>query len=35
MSNRKSIKQHLVFWGVVLLAVSAEGWMDLICRVIY
>ena len=35
MSKRKNIMHHITFWCVLLLAVSAEGWMDLLCRVIY
>ncbi len=35
MSKRKNILQHIVFWGVIVLAVTAEGWMDLICRVVF
>jgi hypothetical protein len=38
MSNRKNVKNvlyHIGFWGIVALAVTAEGWMDLLCRFIY
>lgn len=32
MSKRKSIWLHVSFWSVLAIAVTAEGWMDLICR---
>ena len=35
MSRKRSILNHVLFWGVVGLAVTAEGWMDLLCRIIY
>ena len=35
MSRHNKIWQHLCFWSVLLLAVTAEGWMDLLCRIIY
>ena len=35
MSKKKNMLYHVVFWGVVGLAVTAEGWMDLICRVFF
>ena len=35
MSRRKHILQYVVFWGVIGLAVTAEGWMDLICRAVF
>jgi hypothetical protein len=35
MSNRKNVLYHIGFWGVLALAVTAEGWMNLICRMIY
>ncbi len=35
MFKRKSILLHLSFWSVLLLAVTAEGWMDLICRAVF
>ena len=34
MLNRKNL-YNLGFWGVIALAVTAERWMDLICRVIF
>ena len=35
MSQNKKVMQHIVFWGVLLAAATAEGWMDLLCRAIY
>lgn len=35
MSNRKNILRHIGFWSVLALAATAEGWMDLLCRVIF
>ena len=35
MSKRKHILQHVIFWGILGLAVTAEGWMDLLCRVVF
>ncbi len=35
MSRKKKILDHVVFWGVLCLAFTAEGWMDLICRVVF
>ena len=32
MFRLKEILHHITFWGVLLLAVTAEGWMDLLCR---
>lgn len=32
MSQRKKILQHVCFWSVLILAVTAEGWMDLLYR---
>ena len=35
MSKRKNVLQHVVFLGILLMAVTAEQWMDLVCRLIY
>lgn len=35
MSKRKNIIRHIGFWGILTLALSAEGWMDLLCRLIF
>ena len=35
MSKKKNILYHVMFWGVLGLAVTAEGWMDLICRAVF
>ena len=35
MFHRKAVLQHVVFWCILLLALTAEGWMDLLCRLIY
>ncbi len=34
MFYRKNVLRHLGFWGILILAVTAEGWMDLLCRLI-
>ena len=34
MSNRKNLLYSLCFWGVLVLAFTAEGWVDILCRVI-
>lgn len=35
MSRKKNVRSHLIFWGILALALTAEGWMDLICRVVF
>ena len=35
MYKKKRILSHVVFWGILGLAVTAEGWMDLLCRAIF
>ena len=30
----RNILHHVCFWSVLVLAVTAEGWMDLLSRVI-
>ena len=35
MSKKKNVVQHIVFWGILVMAFTAEGWMNLICRAIY
>ncbi len=35
MSKHKHLVQNVVFFAVLGLAVTAEGWMDLLCRVIF
>ena len=32
---RHKLVQHIGFWSVLLLAVTAEGWMDLLCGALY
>ena len=34
-SKKKAVLHHVVFWGVLGLAVTAEGWMDLLCRILF
>ena len=34
MFKRKNVWCHVGFWGVLVLAVTAEGWMDLFCRAV-
>lgn len=33
--NYKKVLQQVGLWGVLLLAFTAEGWMDLLCRVLF
>ncbi len=35
MSKKKNVLNHVIFWGVLALAVTAEGWMDLLCRAVF
>lgn len=35
MSRKKTIVQHIVFWGILAAAVTAEGWMNLICGALF
>lgn len=35
MSKRKNVLHHICFWCVIVLAVTAEGWMDMLCHVIF
>ena len=35
MSRHNKFMQQLCFWSVLLLAVTAESWMDLVCKVIF
>ena len=35
MLHRKELARQIGFWSVLLLAVTAEGWMDLLCRVLF
>lgn len=35
MFRRKNMVRHICFWGVLILTLTAEGWMDLICRALY
>ena len=32
MSKKKNWLCQIGFWGVLVLAVTAESWMDLLCR---
>jgi len=34
MSRHNKFFQHICFWSVLLLAVTAEGWMDLLYRAV-
>ena len=34
MSKKKNLWNHVLFWGILALALTAEGWMDLLCRLI-
>ncbi len=33
--SKKNVMGQLLFWGVLVLAMTAEGWMDLVCRVLF
>lgn len=35
MYKKRNVLHQVIFWGMVVLAVTAEGWMDLICRALY
>ena len=35
MFKRRVFVQHICFWSVILLAATAERWMDLVCRVVF
>lgn len=35
MFKRRHLVQHISFWGIILLAATAERWMDLVCRVVF
>ncbi len=35
MSKKKKVLNHILFWGVLILAFTAEGWMDAICRLVF
>ena len=35
MSKKRNLLSYVVFWGVLVLAVTAEGWMNLLCRAIF
>ncbi len=32
MFRHRSLWYHVSFWSVLILAVTAEGWMDLLCQ---
>ena len=34
MGKKKNVLDHVVFWGILVLALTAEGWMDLVCSLI-
>ena len=34
MYKRHKIIQHICFWSVLAAALTAESWMDLICRAV-
>ena len=33
--RNKKVLQQISFWGILLLAFTAEGWMDLLCRMFF
>ena len=35
MSKKNHVIHHIVFWGILAVAFTAEGWMNLLCRAIY
>lgn len=35
MFRKKSFVRQMGFWAVLLLALTAEGWMDALCRIFY
>ena len=32
--GKRNVLDHVVFWGILVLALTAEGWMDLVCALI-
>ncbi len=34
MSKRKNLLCNLGFWGVLVLAFTAEGWVNFLCRLL-
>ena len=35
MSKNKAVIQHIIFWGIIAMAFTAEGWMNLICKAVF
>ena len=35
MFHNKALARRVGFWSVLFLAVTAEGWMDLLCRLLF
>ena len=35
MFHRKELWNQIGFWGVVLLAITAEWWAELLCRLVF
>ncbi len=35
MSRHNRVIWQIGFWGVLILALTAENWMDLVCRVLF
>ena len=35
MSKRKMVLYNLEFWGVIGIALTAEWWMDALCRLVF
>ncbi len=35
MFRRHKLIQHIGFWSVIVLAATAEGWMDLLSRAVF
>ncbi len=35
MSKKRELLRQIGFWGTLVLVLTAEGWMDLLCRAIY
>ena len=35
MSKKRNVMHHVIFWGVLCLALTAEGWMNLLCRALF
>ncbi len=33
--KKKTVLYHMSFWTILVLAITAEGWMDLLCHFLF